>query len=376
MRDTGGPGGPRAPTAVRMPRRLVVLAPNWLGDAVMSLPLLRDLRRAWVATEIVVAARKAVAPLYSMVPDVDGTLVLDGGGGHAVVASVRANTARLAAGNFEAALLLPNSFAAAWLVRRAGIEARWGYARDLRGRLLTHAIPQLRHYGHQAEYYQALGTALGLHAGPSHAAVVVPHHAREAAATLLEQSGVARNQPFVVLAPGAAYGRAKQWLPERFAELAHLLAGDHVRTVLVGAEGDISACREVAHLAPVADLSGRTDLPTLAAVLSRARAVVSNDSGAMHLAAAAGARVTAVFGATNERRTSPLAASADAPRPTIVATDVWCRPCMLRECPIDHRCMTRIDAARVHATLVSSLEGVEDFEGVEGSEGVEAETGG
>ena len=154
MHSTGAPGAPGAPGAqgaagaqgaqgaagaVRMPQRLVVLAPNWLGDAVMALPLLRDLRRAWAATEIVVAARQAVEPLYSMVPDVNSTLVLEGGGGRKAVASLRTNTAQLAAGNFEAALLLPNSFAAAWLVRSAGIKERWGYSRDLRGRLLTHA---------------------------------------------------------------------------------------------------------------------------------------------------------------------------------------------------------------------------------------------
>jgi heptosyltransferase-2 len=335
----------------RVPQRLVVLAPNWLGDAVMALPLLRDLRRAWAATEIVVAARPAIAPLYSMVPDVNDTLVLDDGGGRATIRRARANSARLAAGGFDAALLLPNSFAAAWQARGAGIKERWGYARDVRGRLLTLAIPRLRRYGHQVEYYQALGTALGVPAGPPYAAVAVPDHARDAAATLLADAGVTEDQPFVVFAPGAAYGRAKQWPPDRFAELAGMLARDRVTTVLVGSRADIAACQEIARLTPGVDFAGRTDLPALSAVLSRARAVVSNDSGAMHLAAAAGVPVTAVFGPTNEQKTSPLAASAEAPRPTVVATTVWCRPCMLRECPLDHRCMTRIDAARVRATL-------------------------
>jgi heptosyltransferase-2 len=372
MRDAGAPGAARcgqvrpgaagAPGAaggVDVPRRLVVLAPNWLGDAVMALPLLRDLRLAWVATEIVVAARASVEPLFSMVADINGTVVLEGGRGRTVVAGARTNRARLAAGGFDAALLLPNSFAAAWLVRGAGIRERWGYVRDLRGRLLTRAIPRLRRYGHQVEYYQALGGALGVAAGPPHAAIIVPDHARDAAASLLEQNGIGRHQPFVVLAPGAAYGRAKQWPPDRFAELTHLLARDRVATVLVGAKGDLHACLEVATLAPGVNLAGRTELPILAALLCQARAVVSNDSGAMHLAAAAGARVTAVFGPTNERRTSPLPASPEAPPPIVVVNDVWCRPCMLRECPIDHRCMTRISAARVHATLRSSLEGVE-----------------
>jgi heptosyltransferase II len=361
MRDAGAQGARGALDALGAqgaPRRLVVLAPNWLGDAVMALPLLRDLRRAWSVTEIVVAARKAVEPLFSMVPDVNTTVALDGGSGRAAVASSRANAERLGAGGFDAALLLPNSFAAAWLVRRAGIRERWGYSRDLRGRLLTHAIPRPRAYGHQVEYYQALGAALGIPAGLPYAAIVIPDRAREAAVTLLEHSGAPQSQPFVVLAPGAAYGRAKQWHPQRFAELAQMLARDRVKTVLVGSEGDVHACSEVARLAPVIDLAGRTDLPTLAAVLSLARAVVSNDSGAMHLAAATGVPVTAVFGPTNEQKTSPLAADAEAPQPTIISTDVWCRPCMLRECPIDHRCMARIPTARVHATLVSSLQGI------------------
>jgi heptosyltransferase-2 len=168
---------------------------------------------------------------------------------------------------------------------------------------------------------------------------------------LLQQHGVEPANAFVVFAPGAAYGRAKQWLPTRFAELARTLAAERVTTVLVGARGDAAACDEVARQAPVIDLAGRTDLATLAGLFARSRAVVANDSGAMHLAAAAGVRVTAVFGPTNDAKTSPLRASLDAPAPVIVTTDVWCRPCMLRECPIDHRCMTRISAERVRATF-------------------------
>jgi heptosyltransferase-2 len=320
------------------------MAPNWLGDAVMALPLIADLRRAWTSTKIVVAARPSVAPLFSMVPSVDGTVTLDG----------TADVQRLAGGQFDAALLLPNSFASAWLVRRAQIRARWGYARDLRARLLTRAIPRLRAYGHQVEYYQALGTALGVTAGPPFAAITVPADATERAEALLQQHGVG-DTAFVVFAPGAAYGRAKQWPPARFAELARLLAVDRVATVLVGAKGDVHACDEVARQAPAINLAGRTDLVALAGVLALSRAVVANDSGAMHLAAAVGARVTAVFGPTNDAKTSPLRANDRAPAPVVVSTDVWCRPCMLRECPIDHRCMTRISAERVHATTQSAL---------------------
>jgi heptosyltransferase-2 len=210
---------------------------------------------------------------------------------------------------------------------------------------------------HQSEYYQALATALGIPAGPAFAAVWPDaDHARQ----ILKNVGLDLDEPFVVFAPGAAYGRAKQWLPERFAELADLIINERGWSVLmVGSDADRSACADVAPRLPATgnrinrliDLSGKTDLPSLAGVLSLARAVVSNDSGAMHLAGAVGTKVVAIFGATNETRTSPLSSGADAPRPAIVSHEVFCRPCMLRECPIDHRCMSGISARTVFEAI-------------------------
>jgi heptosyltransferase-2 len=303
------------------------------------------LRRAWTETAIIVAARAAVAPLFSMVPGVDEIVTLD-----------RASAARcLADTRADAALLLPNSFASAWLARKAGIAERWGYARDLRGVLLTKAIRRPRTYGHQVEYYQTLGRAIGVAGGPPLAAIQVTPAARDSAGRLLREHGVGEDQGCVVFAPGAAYGRAKQWPASHFAELANRLTADGVSIVLVGAGRDRAACDEVSRAATTINLAGRTDLPTLAGVLACARAVVSNDSGAMHLAAACGVPVAAIFGPTNERRTAPLRASEQSPVPMVVATDVWCRPCMLRECPIDHRCMTRISAERVQESVRLAL---------------------
>ena len=332
---------------VAAPKRLVVLAPNWLGDVVMALPLLVDLKRAFVQTTFAVAARAAVAPLYSMVPLVDDVIVLEGRGGVNAVASAKENARRLAKGAFDAALLLPNSFLSAWTAVQAGIPERWGIARDLRTRLLTIAIPRPQSYGHQAEYYQAIGRAVGVTSGEPLAGISVPEDVLRAASGLLSQHGLESGRRFVTFAPGAAYGGAKQWLPARFAELSRALAADGVATVLVGSAADRHTCREIGTQATVVDLSGQTDLTTLAGVLSQATHVVSNDSGAMHLAAAVGARVTAIFGPTNDRRTAPLRARAESPAATIVSEDVWCRPCMLRECPIDHRCMTQVTAHQV-----------------------------
>jgi heptosyltransferase-2 len=332
------------------PRRLVVLAPNWLGDAVMALPAIADVRRHFAGAHLTVAGRGAIAALFAMVPGIDAVLTLPGRGGLAALRTWRADAGALAAAGFDTALLLPNSFASALVAHRAGIGERWGLATDLRGRLLTQAVPKPRSAESQAAYYQALVGAFGIANGPRHARVDPPR---------LEQSPAPRD-PYVVFAPGAAYGKAKQWPPPRFGELAVRLLAEKRSVALVGSRGDQDACSEIVRTVRrlragadegVVDLCGRTTLGELASVMAGAEGVVSNDSGAMHLAAAVGAPVVAVFGATNERRTAPLTRGPDAPRPRVVATDVWCRPCMLRECPIDHRCMTGVSAGQVHEAL-------------------------
>jgi heptosyltransferase-2 len=335
------------------PSRLVVVAPNWLGDAVMALPLLADIRTQWPGTHLTVAGRASVAALFPMVNGVNGVIALGGGGGATAFAAVARNAAALRQGGFDAALLLPNSFISAWTTSRARIPERWGFRADWRGTLLTRGIKRPTTALHQAEYYQSLGAALGLAPGPPHARIAVTADGQVRATALLESAGVDGGAPFIAMAPGAAYGRAKQWLPERFAELARLVASERgTPSVLIGAAADTAVCRAIASDAPgTIDLSGRTDLATLAGVLARAEAVVANDSGAMHLAAAAGTRVVAVFGATSEKKTAPLASGDDRPAARVVRTDVWCRPCMLRECPIDHRCMTGISARTVFDAL-------------------------
>jgi heptosyltransferase-2 len=336
------------------PERLVVIAPNWLGDAVMTLPLINDIHREWAETHLTIAARASVAPLYQMVDAVDDVIVLQGRGGLSAIKSVDVNARALS--GFDAALVLPNSFLSAWVVARARIAERWGFRADWRGRLLTRAFPRPPRHVHQAEYYQTLAAELGVPEGARVGRITITAEAHARAVAVLAANGLPDGGAFVAMAPGAAYGRAKQWVPERFAELARLLREQRgLRTVLVGARADVRACRDVARAVPGAlDLAGRTDLPTLAGVLAAAHAVVANDSGAMHLAAAAGARVVAIFGATNEKKTAPLSAGPGAPSATVIATNVWCRPCMLRECPIDHRCMTGIAASDVYAALVGS----------------------
>ena len=339
------------------PDRIVVLAPNWLGDAVMALPALHTLRDHYPNAQLTVAARPSVAPLYGMVPGVAAVLPLESRGGFSQVRLWRRDAARLAAGRFDLAVVFPNSFMSAWVTAQARVPERWGFDTDLRGRWLTKALRRPAPSVHQADYYLALTTAAGLAPSARVARVVVPEPARAVAAALLPRCEI------VVLAPGAAYGRAKQWPPERFAALAHQLWRTRgVAPVLVCAGGDAVAgveVREALTLLPggsetaaaLVDLIGKTDLTTLAAVLAQARVVVANDSGAMHLAGAVGAQVVAIFGPTNEQQTAPLTSASDGPTPRLAIHHVWCRPCMLRECPLGHMCMRGVTPEHV-ASLI------------------------
>jgi lipopolysaccharide heptosyltransferase II len=321
---------------------VVVLAPNWLGDAVMALPAVADLRRHFSGNRLVVAARASVSSLFALVPGIDSVVSAD-------VPSIRGTGASVA-------VLFPNSFASAWLVKRSGVPERWGYSADLRRPILTRAIRRPGEPMHQSEYYQHLIRALGIENGPRETALAIPPDALHDARTLLTEHGWNPHSAFVVLAPGAAYGKAKQWIPTHVVRLLTDLVRERRTTcALVGSRGDAATIRAIRSAAPadcqprILDLAGLTTLPVLAGVMRLASACVSNDSGAMHLAAAAGAPTVAIFGPTNERATAPLAGRHVST--AVLTHPVWCRPCMLRECPIDHRCMTGIEPGHVLAAL-------------------------
>ena len=327
-------------------KRLLVFAPNWLGDAIMALPALADLQRGAPHLTIDVAARPPVAPLFGLVAGIGRIVTLT----HRSPVT-RDFAADLQGDGYDAALLLPNSFQSALTAWRAGIPVRWGYRTDLRAPLLTTAVPRPE-VMHQAAYYQHLTRTLGFPSGTLEPRIDIDDQRRRAGAEFLRGSGWDGVTPLVALAPGAAYGGAKRWPAESFAAVADGLASDGIATVLIGSAGDRGAGEEVltaARSAPI-DLIGRTDLPALGGILANCRGLVSNDSGAMHFASAIGVRVTAMFGPTEEWATRPLGRIP----PTVLIHDVWCRPCMLRECPIDHRCMRGITVDAVLAAARQS----------------------
>jgi heptosyltransferase-2 len=350
-----------------MKKRIVVLAPNWLGDAVMALPALRDIRRHVPEANLSVAARASVAALFHAVPEVDEILILSPGRGR----SARRNDIRkLKKGRFDLAILFPNSFHSAWMIWRAGVPERWGYRSDLRGRLLTRAVARPRPKVHFGEYYLALVRGLGMETGPPTPRIVVAAAGADAAAQMLRARGWVSGELLVGVAPGAAYGHAKRWPPERFAALISVLSDEAgASCVLLGRAEDRDAGQEVeaalhaqipnpeSQIPRVINLIGATDLPKLMGVISHCRALVANDSGALHLAAAMGVPVTAIYGPTDERFSTPLTArEADRDRVAVIFEPVWCRPCFLRDCPIDHRCMTRIPVSRVADAVRAQLQ--------------------
>jgi len=319
------------------PSRIVVRAPNWVGDVVLSLPALRDLRRLHPAARLEVLARPWVGELYRAVSEVDAVLECRG---------VAPDAAALR-GRFDIGVLLPNSFAAALSLWRASIPQRWGYATDARGPLLTRScrVPERVRGQSQVYYYRAMLEGLGLAVeGPPDASLACPPEWASSGETLLGEG------PWIGVNAGAFYGTAKRWAPERFAAAAALVARRlGARVAIVGAASERplgeSIAAQLGGSARV--LCGETTLAGLVGVLKQVRLLLTNDSGPMHLAAALGTPLVAVFGSTDWRETAPVSGHA-----RVVREDTACAPCRLRECPIDHRCMTRVSVDRVAAAAL------------------------
>ena len=317
----------------------------------MALPALAAVRAALPETKITIAAISAVAPVFEEDTSAAPNAVL-------TIPDRTREMTILAAAKFDAALLLTNSFRSAWTMKRAGIPDRWGYAANLRGRLLTRPISRPRERLHQSRYYSVLVDGLGFGVSESLPRVSVRLDTARRADELLGKHGVTPSTRLVGFAPGAAYGHAKRWPPARVAEVMTRVSTTlGAVSVLIGAAGDREAGREIESALSAGtafvNLIGRTDLRQLAGILARCSAFVSNDSGAMHLAAAVGVPVTAIFGPTDERVTAPLGDH------DVIVQKVFCRPCMLRDCPIDHRCMKRISPDQVWTSVSARLAAAE-----------------
>jgi heptosyltransferase-2 len=326
--------------------KILIRATNWVGDAIMALPALRSVRVRFPEAHIAIVARPYVADIYHGQQICDQLIPYDLQGAQAGVSGRERMARELRAQNFDAALLLQNAFDAAWLAWRARIPERIGYARDGRSFLLTKAVPvpnSAEIPSHEQFYYLELLRRVGWldHVnGESCIELTVDSQAKQHAAERLLAAGARSNALRVAIGAGASYGSAKCWPPDRFAEVANrLTAESDADIVLFGtpAEVAVSSAISAGLRRPPIDLTGKTSVGDLPALLSQCHLFIGNDSGAMHVAAAVGLPVVAIFGPTDPLGTAPVTK-----RCTVVQEKPYCSPCFLRRCPTDHRCMTRI----------------------------------
>jgi len=330
-------------------RRVLVRSPNWVGDAVMSLPVLAGLRRLFPLAEITVLAVERVAPLFAAQPGVVEIIHYPSGRGKwQVLWEMR--------GRFDVALALPNSMESAlglWLV---GVPSRVGYNTEARGVFLKEAVSGRQRLGglHTSFYFLGLLKALGGVATFTPPALYLDPEEADSAAQFLAEVDLAGDGPWVGLSPGAAYGPAKRWPPERFAALGGALQREFgARLVLLGGSAERPVADRVQeHLQePVVDLVGRTSLRQALGVLSHLRLLVTNDSGLMHAAAALSVPQVALFGSTDPVATGPFSSQA-----TVIRHPWPCSPCFKRTCEVGYACLNAIGVDEVLAAARDRLE--------------------
>ncbi len=334
------------------PRSLLVRAPNWIGDAVMATPTLAALRAGLPGARITVLARSGVADVLVGHPAVDDLMVDDHRGAHGGVSGRWRLASEIRGRGFDAALLLPNSFGSALVAAWARVPVRVGYRTDGRGLLLTIALAlPPKPMPHMTEYYLGLAAPWGVTGDPRAVSLAVTAAERDTAKQRLTEWGIGPDERVMGINPGAAYGSAKRWPADRFAAVAARLVQDGAAVVVLGAASERGlgetvvaglGCRAV-------NAAGLTTVREAMALMTWCRHLVTNDSGPMHLAAALGVPVTAVFGPTDPGATSPVG-----DRVTLLQRPVDCAPCRYRECPIDHRCMTAVSAEEVYNTVINS----------------------
>ena len=321
-------------------------ATNWIGDAVMSIPALEAIRKRFPDAHITILARPWVSDVYRDAPFCDAIELYTPKPGMKDWNAKLALARKLQAQRFDAALILPNSFDAALICRLAKIPIRIGYSRDGRGILLTHAIPRPKDGeipAHERFYYlELLRRARWIDRLPDDGARI------HLSMPVRPFNDLGFEGAVIGVSPGAAFGTAKRWLPERFGETAASLAKEwNAAVVIFGSKDERPAAEQVAEDlrargTPVRNLAGETNLREFMERIAACRFFLSNDNGAMHLAAAIGVPTLAVFGSTDHTTTAPTG-----PATRIVREPVECSPCLKRECPIDHRCMTRVTVDRV-----------------------------
>ena len=317
-------------------RRVLVIAPAWVGDMVMAQAVVAALDTRGDSVDVL--APTTVAPIGHRMPGVSSVIEFPSRHGRLDLAMRWRMGKRLAGSSYDAAIVLPNTFKSALIALFARIPERRGFVGESRRVILTHALAlDVERWPRMVDRYAAL-------VGES---VILPKLTADDANAERLVSAFDLDRPFVVLCPGGEYGPAKRWPEAHFVGLARELAARHLKPVVIGGPNDQAAAAAIAADSPAIDLVGRTTLIDAVDLIARARGVVCNDTGLMHVAAALGTPVAAIFGSTTPAFTPPLSR-----RSIVLEETLDCRPCFARECPLGHtRCLTMIEASAAVAAL-------------------------
>jgi len=340
---------------ITLPENIIVRMPNWIGDVVMATPVLADLRSHWKKCKITAMCQSNVAPLLIHDPNIDEILSFYRPSGWIHRTKHLEIIEPLRHGQFDVGILLTNSFSSAWWFWRGRIKNRIGYAANLRNLLLNKAVPypKTKEEQHQVVTYKMLLAPLGVPLSDTQPKLYVTQEELAAAKEMLKLYGIIEGKHKIVgINPGAAYGSAKCWLPERFKEVTLKLLDDpKVFVLYFGDRTGAPLVEEICKDMPdrVINLAGKTSLRELMSLIKCCDGFLTNDSGPMHLAYALGTPLLALFGSTSDAKTGPLSG-------TVINKRVECSPCYKRVCPIDFRCMKRIESEEVYQELRKILQ--------------------
>lgn len=335
--------------------RILIVAPSWVGDAILTEPLVALLRDPYEDPIVDVLVPPWCAPVYARMRGIRRIVETPFAHGKLDIGARKRLASELRREGYTRAFVLPNSWKSALVPFLAGIPKRVGYTGEARWGLLTDArkldkkaMPRL------VDRFAALAVPRGGLVPMPPAPVLVPNVRNRADA--MRALRLKTDRPVVILCPGAEYGPAKRWPPNQFAELAALFLHDGLQVWIVGSPNDKMAADAVLNslgenVHKVRDLTGRTDLGTAIDMLSSASLVVSNDSGLMHAAAAVGAPLVALFGSSSPVYTPPLS-----PTSQVARIDIACSPCFKRECPLGHfKCMRELKPPFVYNLARTAL---------------------
>jgi heptosyltransferase-2 len=334
----------------KQPENIIVRMPNWLGDLVMATPVLANLRERYKLARITAMCQSGVGKLIEHDPHIDELFVFNKPSGWLHRDEYRNIITPLQHGKYDLGVLLTNSFSSTFRFWKGSVKNRIGFSKNMRCLFLNKAVPFPKNLEkqHLVQTYQMLLAPLGIEETHTAPKLYITDNEVLAAKMMLEKYGVQNDNIIIGINPGAAYGSAKCWLPERFKEVTEkLLTDPQVRVVYFGDKVGAPLVNEICNGfdGRVLNMAGKTSLRELMALISLCRVFLTNDSGPMHIASALETPLVALFGSTSDVKTGPYSGG------TVIHKHVSCSPCYKRVCPIDFKCMKQIGVDEVYQTI-------------------------